>query len=56
MCSQKFLILLRKSVFCAAERTRDGTEGEIFQKVLVRFQQTRSQIKAYSYCFLFWGN
>ena len=29
------------------------TEGEIYQKVLVQFKQTRSQMKAYYYCFLF---
>ena len=34
---------------------RVWTEGEIFQKVLVLFQQARSQVKAYYYCFLFWG-
>ena len=30
---------------------RDGTEGEISQKVLIPFQQTRSQFKAYYYLF-----
>ena len=48
----KIFILWLNSVFLRS-RTRDGTDSEIFQKVLVRFQQTRSQMKAYYYCFLF---
>ena len=51
-CSQIFFLLRQKSVFLRS-RTRDSTEDEIFQKVLVRFQQTRSQMKAYYYCLFF---
>ena len=51
----KNLKFLQKIYFFTSNFFRVRTEGEIFQKVLVRFQQTRSQMKANYYCFLFWG-
>ena len=51
-CSQKFSFCGKIASLCS--RTRASAKGEIFQKVLVRFQQKRSQMKAYYYCFFSW--
>ena len=54
LCALKKFGFIAKGFFLRS-RTRDSTAGVIFQKVLIRFQQTKSEIRAYYYCFLFLG-
>ena len=51
MCSKKNC--MPKYRFCP-QRTRDATSSQFFQKIVNRFQLTRSQMKVYHPTFLYW--